>query len=381
MLHTRKRIVILAGLLALLSLILAAFILQPGASDLLTRAIERVQDVTQGHAVITFEVTSPEKSASATLEGWGRLNPDPETPPAFRVEVLDASMTEAKGVIAVSNGSDFWLWQPSLNTVYVATAEEIKALIEEQLAEHDFAYGDTHDGYMDGTYPQTAEEMVARLLEYFTAERHGSVQIGDASAYEVRLIPIADMMPDEIRLAGGYLNLWIAADDYAPLGAEYAEGAAGYGKITATLLELDEDIDGALFEFTIPDGAEIVKLVDLAKLAMAESTSPPEFETLSPAELPEGAALVDTSLIRGAFVQRYSLPDGKSFSVAQGPTSLDLYLELDGKPVTVRGHDATLYASDDGARTMLAWSDGEFMFWVGGGLSVDEAFAVAESLR
>jgi outer membrane lipoprotein-sorting protein len=359
-------------------------VLQPSAADLLTQAIERMQDVTQGHAVIEIEATTPEQTASATVEMWGRLNADLEGPPAFRVEVLDASKSEAIGVIAVSDGRQFWLWRPGLNAVYVATATEIEELIAEKLSEQSYVreHSDAHEGeHADGTFPQTAEEVVARLLEYFTAERHGTSEIGGTSAYEVRLVPIAEMMPDEIRLAGGYLNAWIATGDSAPLALEYAEGAAGYVKLSATLLELDTELDNTLFEFTIPDGAEIVKLVDLAALAMAESTAPPEFETLSPTELPSGATLVDASSIRGAFVQRYSLPDGKSFTVAQGPAGVDLQLAHEGKPVTVRSYDGTLYASDDGARTMLAWSEGDVDFWVGGDISADEAFAVAESLR
>ncbi len=52
-----------------------------------------------------------------------------------------------------------------------------------------------------------------------------------------------------------------------------------------------------------------------------------------------------------------------------------------GQAVTVRGTDGTLYASDDGTRTLLAWVEGERSYWVGGDLSAEQALAVAESLK
>ena len=380
--RNKKTYIVLAVILVLTSAALVAFALQPTAKDLLLQAIDTMQTTTDGHAVATFTMTTPEKSAAGTVEMWGKLPADPEAYPSFRVEVLEASEAGMVGITAVTDGTNFWLWKPAENKVLVGTAAEAAEMMAEQMANKEFGGEFDHEGYNpdDAGHPQTPEEAVDKLLEYVTAERIADAQIGETNAHGLRLIPIPEQMPAEVRAAGGFLRVYVRPEDGAPLSVEYAEGMMGSGSATATLLELNQGVDDSLFTFTIPDGAEIVTLADLKPEELSAEEAA-DLDVLTPAALPDGANYLSTSQMRGAIVQRYVLADGGSFTVAQGPAGAVSERGDEGTAVTVRGVEGTLFASEDGDQALLTWSDGETTFWVGGDLSADEALAVAESLQ
>ncbi len=376
--RNRKLLVGAIVLLLVASLGLAAFALQPTAEDLLVQAMETMQTVTDGHTVATFTVDTPDMSASGTVEMWGKLAVGPNGEPAFRAEVLDATESDLVGVTAVTDGYNFWLWQPQENKVLVGNADEAAAFIQEQMAGKEFEVDPniTHD---EADHPETPEEAVAKLLEYFTAERITDAQIGDTNAHGLRLIPIPEQMPDQVRAAGGYLKVYVRPEDGAPLSVAYAEGAMGSGSATATLLELNQGVDDGLFTFAIPDGAEIVHLADLQPQELT-AVQTADLNVLSPAVLPADATFVGATEIRGAVVQRYTRTDG-GFTVAQGPATAVPERDQTGETVTVRGVDGTLYSDDSGAQALLTWTDGDTSYWIGGNLTPAEALALAESLE
>ena len=139
-----------------------------------------------------------------------------------------------------------------------------------------------------------------------------------------------------------------------------------------------------VFTFAIPQGAEVVNLADMeppASLTEEEAAKVADFAVLSPTDLPAAARLEGINEVRGAIVQRYRLPDGESFTVAQGAASAADAPGDNGEAVTLRGTDGLLFSDDDGQRTLLTWSEGDVSFWVGGDLTADEALGIAESLR
>jgi hypothetical protein len=377
----RNRKVLVGAIILLLvaSLGMAAFALQPTAEDLLVQAMETMQTVTDGHAIATFTATTPEMSATGTMEMWGKLDMGPNGEPAFRVEVLEANKPEMVGVTAVTDGYNFWLWQPQENKVLIGNADEAAAIIAEQMAGREFEV-DPDYNRDEMAHPETPEEAVAKLLEYFTAERITDQPIGDTNAHGLRLVPIPEQMPDEVRAAGGFLRVYTRPADGAPLAVEYAEGAMGSGSAQATLLELNQGVDDSLFTFVIPEGAEVVRLEDLKPEELtAEETA--DLNALSPATLPADATFVGATEIRGAIVQRYTRPDGGGFTVAQGPTTAVPDRNEIGTAVTVRGVDGLLYQDEAGAQALLTWAEGETTFWIGGNLTPAEALALAESLQ
>lgn len=391
--QNRKRLFGILLALAVLvgsTIAIAAFMI-PSARELLVLAMETTQTITDGHAIAEFAVDTPEQDGSGTLEVWGKLDVGPNGEPALRVEVLAADEPELVGITAVSDGAQFWLWNPTENKVLVGTFAEMKARMEAGYAAGDFdPERFDHEGF-DGDFnpeeadiPETPEEAVDKLLEYFTANRTGTEQVGGSRAYTIRLVPIPEQMPDEVRTAGGFLNVWIRANDTAPLGIEYAEGAIGTGKAVATTLELNDGVDETLFTFEIPAGAEVVNVADLEMPDKAEFEAlPSDFEALAPTNLPGDAALKESLVVRGAVVQRYGLADGGSFSVAQGPAGAapNTFGEEAAEIVSVRGVDARLFADEGGNRTLLTWVENDITFWIGGDLTPEQALAVAESLN
>ena len=390
--QNRKRTLgIVAALILLVgsTVAIAAFMI-PSARELLVLAMETTQTITDGHVIAEFEVDTPEQDGSGTLEAWGKLDVGPNGEPAFRVEVLAADEPEMVGITAVSDGTQFWLWNPGENKVITGTFAEMKARMEAEHADGDFDPESFDPGQFDGDFnsedfevPETPEEAVDKLLEYFTANRTGTEQVGSSRAYTIRLVPIPEQMPEEVRAAGGFLNVWIRANDTAPLGIEYAEGAIGSGKAVATTLELNDGVDNALFTFDIPAGAEVV---NAAEMEFPDKTAveplPDDYEALVPTDLPDGAALDESLVIRGAAVQRYTMDDG-SFSVAQGPAGAapNTFGEDAAEVVTVRGVDGRLFSDESGSRTLLTWVENDVTFWIGGDLTVAQALAVAESLQ
>jgi outer membrane lipoprotein-sorting protein len=317
---------------------------------------------------------------------WGKLDMGPNGEPAFRLEVLAASEAGMVGSTAVTDGSQFWLYNPGENRVVVGNAEELAPLLAEKFAEYEGQWepsGEFDSEQMDK--PESPAEAVAALLENFTAERNGQEQVAGAEAYRLRLAPIPEKMPDELRVAGGFLNLWLRASDQLPLAAEFAESALGYAKFEATLAEINTGLDSAIFTFAIPEGAEIIQAAE--RLAELDNYEQPleeaAFDVLEAGELPEAAVAAERQQIGGAIVQRYDLPDGLSFVIAQGPAMpLDPPTEAtSSETVTVRGVEGTLFTNDEGSRSLLVWSEGELFYLVSGDLAPDQALTIAESLQ
>jgi outer membrane lipoprotein-sorting protein len=379
--RNRKTYIVLAIVVLVASAALVAFALQPSAKDLMLGAIETMQTTTDGHTIATFTMTTPEESATGTLEMWGKLSEDPETLPSFRVEVLNASEAELVGITAVSDGENFWMYDPSENKVLVGTAEEAMEMMKEHMEGKEFDEFD-HEEFdpeeMD--HPETPEEAVDKVLEYFDAERIADLQIGDTNAHGFRLIPIPDQMPDEVRAAGGFFRVYVRPEDGAPLAVEYAEGMMGSGSATATSLEINQGVDDSLFTFAIPDGAEVLTLEDIKPEQLSPEEAA-ELDVLSPTNLPADATHVSTTGMRGAIVQRFNRADGSSFTVSQGPANAVSERGDTGESVTVRGVEGTLFTNEEGNQALLTWSDGEKTFWIGGQVTGDEALAIAESLE
>ncbi len=386
MIKNHKILFILVAVLVLASSGLVAFAVQPSARDLLVEALEITETITDGHAVATFEFDAQGEKGSGTVEVWGKLGMGPNGEPAFRAEVLEASLGEFVGATAVTDGMNFWLYAPAQNTVLTGTSDELAVFLADYLEGKMFD-APQHDGYAEDM-PKTPAEAVDKLLAYVTAERTGGENVNGTHALIVRLVPIPEQMPNEMRAAGGYLNVWLRSNDRAPLGIELAESAAGYARAMATTLEINQGVDDATFTFAIPEGTEVIRLADLElpekePVSLEEAAAAADMVLLTPTTLPENATLVDTAVVRGVIVQQYSLPAGARFTIAQGKTTDSFTPEQDGTAVTVRGVDGMVYVgeADEASRILLTWTEGEVQFWIGGDLPLEEALSVAESLQ
>jgi outer membrane lipoprotein-sorting protein len=376
--NKKRNIWIVGGAVLLLVVLVSAFVfMQPSAKDILVQTLETAKTIENGHAVVNINVDSPEEKVSATFEVWGRHG---EETGAFRLEVLETDKADAVGGVIVSDGETVWMYSPAKNTVFTGTAEEAKAAMEEKQAMHEEFDMDEFE------HPETAEEAVDKLFEYFDVSRTGTEQVANSNAYQLELKPIPEQMPSEYTAVGGLLNLWIDQNRSVPLAVEYTGGAMGEIHVTALELEINQGVDEALFTFEIPDGAKVVGFVDLAEmkpesLSLDEAADSVEFAVLTPDALPDGATLVDVLNIKGMIVQQYALTDGGSFSVAQGQVEDAKNPSTEEQTVEVRGEAGSLFTSEENDKVFLTWSEGDVSFVISGSLTAEQALEIAESLK
>lgn len=372
----KKRTWIAFVIIILISALLVGFFsLQPSVEDLLIQTFESMETITDTHAVVEFNLDTPEQQVSGTVETWARKGEN--GPGAFRLEVLETSEDKFAGAVVVSDGETLWAYDPSASKVLMGTLEEAKNMA----AEKEFEMGDFERG--DFEHPENAEEAVQLLMEYFTVENIGTEIIGNESAYLLKFTPISEKMPTEFVAVGGFINLWIDEARSVPLAFEYTGGSFGQVSASATSLELNTGLEDALFTFEIPDDVEVMSFVDLApqSVSLEEATASAEFMILAPMETPEGATLVDILEVQGSIVQRYTLPEGGSFTLAQGLSEETLALSAEGQSVEVRGVSGKLYVDKDGNRVLLMWAEGDLFYSIAGDLTVDQAFLIAESMQ
>ncbi|MFA9401538.1 MAG: DUF4367 domain-containing protein [Anaerolineales bacterium] len=366
---------VVGGVILLAALVSAFVIMQPSAKDILTQTLEISKTIEDAHAILNISADSPEEKASATVEVWGRH--EEEGPGAFRLEVIETDKEEAVGGVIVSDGETVWAYSPAEGKVFTGTAEEAKAAMEEKQP-----MGEEFDKE-EFEHPENAEEAVEKILEYFEAQRTGTETIADANAYQLELKPIPEQMPAEYTAVGGLLNLWIDQSRSVPLAVAYTGGSMGEIRITALELEINQGVDGALFSFEIPDGVEVVGFADMKpeSLSLDEAAASAEFDFLTPDTVPDGATLIEVFNVKGMIVQQYTLPEGGSFTVAQGQTDEAEKPSTEEQVVEVRGVAGSLFVSEENDRVLLSWTEGEVSFYVGGNLTAEQALEIAESLK
>ena len=389
--NRKRNLWIFMGIVILAAALVSGFVLmQPSAEDILVQTLETAKTITDGHAVVAIEADTVQQDASGTVEIWARRGED--GPGAFRVEVLETSEEKAQGAVIVSDGETLWAYSPSENKVFVGTPEEAQAMMEEnefmagEFGQfHEGAEGKPEDG--EHEHPENADEAVQKLLEYFNVGKSGREMVAGETADQLKMEPIPEQMPSEYAAVGGFVNLWIGQDSGLPLAVAYTGGS--FGEINATILEIEVNtgVDEALFTFEVPAGAEVVTIADLEpqSLTLEEAGDSAEFEFLTPAETPPGATLVDILEVRGALVQRYTLPEGGSFTIAQGISGENSDQartpSSEKQSVEVRGTSGSFFQAEDGGQVMLTWTEGELFFSVAGDLTSDQALAIAESLQ
>lgn len=372
----RRNLILAAGVVILIAALVSGFVLmQPTAEDILVQTIETLETIDDAHAVVEINLETVEKAESATLEVWARRSED--GPGAFRFVVLNSSNEKAADAIVVSDGDTLWAYSPAEAKVFVGTAEEAKKMMAEKRPEMDeFEKGDFE-------HPENAQEAVELLKEYFNLDLSNTEQVADTSARLLILNPIPEQMPAEYTAVGGLINLWIDENRSVPLAVEFTGSSFGEGKITVTKLDLNAGVDETLFTFEPPADAEIVAFADMKpeSTSLEAAAASAEFELLTPSETPDGATLVDVLDVKGTVVQRFTLPDGGSFSVAQGTSDEFSKPVENAEAVEIRGVTGSILVSDDGSKVLLTWNEGKLFFSVAGLITPDEALMIAESLQ
>ncbi|NJN19791.1 MAG: hypothetical protein HC822_27920 [Oscillochloris sp.] len=107
----------------------------PTAEEIVERMEQARAEMDDLHAVASIEFSSAEESGSMRIEGWMQRTDDTDAAgnpiSRIRAEVLESSEPKLVGSLIVSDGTTFWLYSPSENTVVTGNTDEMKDAVEQ----------------------------------------------------------------------------------------------------------------------------------------------------------------------------------------------------------------------------------------------------------
>ena len=280
---------------------------------------------------------------------------------------------EQAGTIVVSNGKTMWTYDPQQNSVMVMEMPDIDR-------DQEIDYGN----------------LIAQFLN------ESDVSFSGIEKIEGRNTFIMDLEPkEEVPSAGpftGNIKVWVDEETWMPLKYDMYD-TDGNVIISAELrdLKVNSGISDEVFEFEIPEGAE-VSTIDMNEFALPEDITLEEakekadFHILLPSYVPDGYELDHVSLFDNSefasgnqVLQRITLVyiDGDSKlhinevfyeSGFPGPTefSVSENVDVNGSP----GDFVEIYGNN-----MLRWDVDDIEFMISASLDKDKIVKVAESMK
>lgn len=367
----------LIGLLVVTMILAACGTLgQPSADEIVRRAEVAIENLERAHAVVEVEATMQDESFFVVGEGW--MDGD-----RHRAEVLEASMAEIAGLVAVSDGAQGWLAHPALPMVLTGERAEIEAFLAEEALQQ-----------MPETGLEGLTSLVDELLRITDQELVGSETIAGFDTWHLRLTPNQEA-PVELVAAGGSAELWIAKGDDMPL--QVVVQSPSFGSLRVTVREYDPEplMDETLFTFTPDEGAMVVDVATLLpeRMLLPEAIEAAPFPLLStPADSAE-AALVGVYRLQDHFNQefegtlgKWQLMQGARYDLASMMAGMPHPDRAEkeraaGEPVTVRGQDGTLWVDTEAGVVLLRWQEEGVWRTIAGQISPEDALRLAGSLR
>ena len=350
-----KRWFIGLSVLVAISLLLGGCQKQPTAQEIVAKLEEVEASTEDAHAILEVSATGQGMDEDLVVEVWEKR------PNKFRAEVLEANDPELAGAISVTDGQQFWAYQPSQNEVMVGEVGPDEPSSFREALQH-------------------MEDMIRQVLDATDVKLAGEEDVAGVATYKLELTPRED--DEEILPAGSQVTLWVDQERWIVLQAYFSGGIVGEGRMRVRSFELNTGIADDRFQFEIPEGAKVTKAEDKRPkpLTLDEARAQADFTLLVPTYLPEGVALIDVLTVDGAFILHYD-HSTTSFTVIQGLSEGVREAPPGQKTeVTVRGQTANLI-TDGLGNNFLTWTENEVAITVAGRISQDEILKVAESLQ
>jgi len=350
-----KRWCIGLSALVVFALLLGGCQRRPTAEEIVAKLEEVEASTEDAHAVLEISFQGEGMDEELVVEVWEKK------PNKFRAEVLEANDPELAGAISVTNGQQFWTYQPSKNEVLVGEVGP-----DEPSSPRDMI--------------QSMDEAIQQVMDTSEVKLAGEEDAAGVATYKLELTPKED---DETVLPpGSKATLWVEQERWIVLQAHFSGGIAGEGWMRVRSFELNTGIADDLFQFEVPAGAKVTKAEDKQPkhLTLDEARTQAHFALLVPTYVPEGATLIDVLTVEEAFVLHYD-HSMTSFSVIQGLSEGVREAPPGQKTeVTVRGQTANLI-TDGLGNSFLAWTEDGVTITIAGRISQDEILKVAESLQ
>jgi outer membrane lipoprotein-sorting protein len=344
------------GMLVGISLLLVGCGGEPTSEEIVAKLREVEASTDAAHAELEINIDAQGRSEYLKIEVWEKK------PNKFRAEVLDASDAEVSGGLTVADGDQVWIYQPSKNEVLVGEV-----------------------GPDEPSSPRDAirfvDEIVQRALDTSQIELAGEEDVAGKATYKLVLTPTQD--EEAILPPGSTATLWVDQESWVVLQAHLQGEILGEGRMTVLSFELNpEDLADSLFQFEIPEGAQVVDIEDKrpTPVTLDEARSQAGFALLAPGYVPAGVTLIDVLTMDEAVILHYDHSD-TSFTIIQGWSHTDGEVPLGQKSeVAVRGGTADLI-TDGLGNSFLIWTENDVTIAIAGHISQEEVLKVAESLQ
>ena len=351
----------------------------PTADEIVDRMEAARAATNDAHAVVAINFSSPDQTGTIVVEGWmqktGASGPDGQPISRVRAEVLEASQAGMAGTLLVSDGTTFWLYNPSENTVVTGEAGKLK---------------DATAGSPIGA-ATALTDIVSQGLDAVELEVLGTEQIAGKNTWKVSVAPKAETS-SQLQLDGIIKGtLWVDEALALPLKLSVDASDLGQGSVEVRSIETNTGLSADLFSFTPPADAKIVQAAELAAqmepkaATLDEARTAVSFALREPGYLPTGLTLVEVRVIGTTTVILNYAGDGGSVSLVQSNEEVGRDREPPAgsavSEVPIGEATGTLITGGDGQGSLLRWEQGGVRYVVAGTLSGDEAVKVAEGLE
>jgi outer membrane lipoprotein-sorting protein len=343
------------GMLVAFSLLLVACQGKPTAEEIVAKLKEVEASTEDAHAVLELSIEGQGMDEELAVEVWEKK------PNKFRAEVLETSDPELSGAVSVADGHQVWMYQPSQNEVLAGEVGPGEPSSPREMI-------------------QFVDEVIQRVLDTSDVKLVGEEEVASRATYKLELTPKDD---EEAFLPVGKATLWVDQERWIVLQAHFNGEILGEGWMRVRSFEFNTGLGDDLFRFEIPEGAQVTNIEDKrpTPITLDEARAQADFPLLLPSYLPEGVTLVDVLAVDEAFILHYD-HSTTSFTIIQGSINDRMSLPSGSQKteVSVRGQTATLI-SDEGAGSLLTWTENGVTITIAGHVSQDELLKVAESLQ
>jgi outer membrane lipoprotein-sorting protein len=362
-----KRWLLVLSVVATLALLLSGCQPGPTAEEIVAKMQEVEASTEDAHAVVEFDVQFEGENLAVVVELWEKR------PAKLRAEVIEAGGAEfdgvdIEGVVSVTDGEQAWLYHPGENVVVTGALGDL---------ESDEIPVDPQQVI------QLMEEGIQWAMDNFDVKLAGEEELNGVATYKLEFTPKEGEdypmpIPEDAKA-----TLWVEKDRWIALQAHVDGGTFGEGWVRVRSFEFNTGLDDGLFQFEIPEGAEVIDLADMepVPLTLDEAEAQAEFDLLVPTYEPDGATLIEVFRVGDAFILRYD-HSTTSFTIVQGDLPQPMQETPGGEAaeVTVRGQTAML-VTDDAGNSFLTWTEDGVSVAIAGHISADEIVKVAESLQ
>jgi len=358
------------------------------AKEIVANVNAAAVDVQDAHAVLEISIQTEDQDQDLVIEVWEKR------PDMFRAVVRESNQADLVGVTVVTNGEQFWMYEPLSGEVVVGEG----GLHEEPASPRDSI--------------RFIQEGVQQLLDTKQLTLVGEDEVEGVMTYQLALTPGDDgeagFKPSPDLPAGDQALLWVDQERWIVTQVHFFgqgwDRVQSSGFMHVRSVEFNTDLDDDLFEFEIPAESRVIDVREMGRssLTLREARAQADF-LLVPAYVPDGTVLTEISNAGSdenpIFVFYFDHPT-QPFTIVQGRSQSGEGALASSVPSRTVPQGAQVFLSTligIGDRTAvltqmfdqkgvvvyrnLTWEDDGAFVTVGGFLGQGELFRIAGSLE